>query len=146
MDSMPRLVVPRLVNAVVLDHPFDAGVRFSLWAATLDEACQFSGGRVLPAAGAVGGCCVNGSRCSRIRLAGRTDRGVQADLVEPPHPVQGGELDLVDVAPRAVEVDALGFVEPDGRLGERVNRNTSPPVRRRVVAGVVGSDRGSRSR
>ena len=28
MDSMPRLVVPRLVNGVVLDHPFDAGCGF----------------------------------------------------------------------------------------------------------------------
>lgn len=36
MDSMPRLVVLRLVNGVVLDHPFAAEVRFPLWAATLD--------------------------------------------------------------------------------------------------------------
>ena len=36
MDSMPRLVVLRLVNGVVLDHPFTAEVRFPLWAATLD--------------------------------------------------------------------------------------------------------------
>ncbi len=33
MDSMPRLVVLRLVNGVVLDHPFAAEVRFPLWAA-----------------------------------------------------------------------------------------------------------------
>ncbi|MBI5090147.1 MAG: hypothetical protein HZB15_15135 [Actinobacteria bacterium] len=36
MDSMPRLVVLRLVNGVVLDHPFAGEVRFPLWAATLD--------------------------------------------------------------------------------------------------------------
>ena len=36
MDSMPRLVVLRLVNGVVLDHPFASDVRFPLWAATLD--------------------------------------------------------------------------------------------------------------
>ena len=36
MDSMPRLVVLRLVNGVVLDHPFGGEVRFPLWAATLD--------------------------------------------------------------------------------------------------------------
>ena len=28
MDSMPRLVVLRLVNGVVLNHPFADGVRF----------------------------------------------------------------------------------------------------------------------
>src|SRR4051794_23314663 len=46
MDFIPRLVVLRLVNGVVLDHPFDAGARFPLWAATLDaDAADPSGWR-----------------------------------------------------------------------------------------------------
>ena len=48
---------------------------------------------------------------------------VEALLVEPVHPRQRGELELVDVVPvpRSVgAMDALRVVEPVGGLGERV--------------------------
>lgn len=47
---------------------------------------------------------------------------VQPGLVEPVHPGQGGEFELVDVvlAGGVGSVDALGLVQAVGRLGERV--------------------------
>ena len=36
MDVLPGLVVLRLTDRVVLDHPFPVGVPLPLWAATLD--------------------------------------------------------------------------------------------------------------
>jgi hypothetical protein len=47
---------------------------------------------------------------------------VQPGLVEPVHPGQGGEFELVDVVPAGGvgSVDALGLVQAVGRLGERV--------------------------
>src|SRR5690606_17178073 len=60
-----------------------------------------------------------------------SDRGVQPVLVEPVHPGEGGELEFVDCAERAVDLDALGLVEPHDGLGEGV-----------VVAVADGSDRG----
>lgn len=61
---------------------------------------------------------------------------VEAVLVEPVHPRQGGELELVDAVPAVGvgPVDALGLVEPVGRLGQRV-----------VVGIGDGADRGPRS-
>jgi hypothetical protein len=40
--------------------------------------------------------------------------------VEPVDPVQGLDLDLVDVAPRALAVDQLGLERPDGAPSKRV--------------------------
>ncbi len=40
--------------------------------------------------------------------------------VEPVNPLQGGQLDLVDVAPRSPPADELGLVEPVERLCQRV--------------------------
>lgn len=65
---------------------------------------------------------------------GVAECGVQAGGVEPPDPVECGELDVIDVAPGAVEVDALGLVEPDHGLGERV-----------VIAVTDGADRRDRA-
>lgn len=45
---------------------------------------------------------------------------VDAGVVEPPHPVQGGEFEVVCSAPRALVVDAFGLVEPDSRLRQSV--------------------------
>src|SRR5215210_1292146 len=48
---------------------------------------------------------------------------VEPLLVEPVHPGEGGEFDLVDVVPgpgRVGPVDALGLVEAVGRLGQCV--------------------------
>jgi hypothetical protein len=50
-----------------------------------------------------------------------SDRGVQPVLVEPVHPGEGREFEFVDGAERAVNIDALGLVEPDEGLGESVD-------------------------
>ena len=42
---------------------------------------------------------------------------VQADVVEPVHPGQGGQLEVLDAAPRPVAAGALGFVQPDEAFG-----------------------------
>jgi hypothetical protein len=39
------------------------------------------------------------------------DRPVEADLVGPPHPVQRGELEIVDTAPGSLVTDALRLVQ-----------------------------------
>jgi len=44
-------------------------------------------------------------------------RAVEAGVVEPPHPVQGGELEVADASPRAVVADAFGLVQPDRGFG-----------------------------
>ena len=49
------------------------------------------------------------------------DLAVDADLVEPLHPVQGGELKVVDAMPGSVVADALGLVEADHALGHGVD-------------------------
>ena len=46
---------------------------------------------------------------------------VEAVLVEPVHPGQGGELELVDIVPhgrRVGRTDVLGLGEPVSRLGQ----------------------------
>ena len=40
------------------------------------------------------------------------DHGVQAVVVEPVDPAQGGQFEVVDTAERSVVVDAFGFVGP----------------------------------
>jgi len=45
------------------------------------------------------------------------DAAVQACLVEPVHPAEGGQLEVVDPAPGAFVADQLGLVEPDQALG-----------------------------
>jgi len=48
------------------------------------------------------------------------DLAVAADLVVPPHPVEGGEIEIVDASPRSFVADTFGLVEPDHRLGHRI--------------------------
>ena len=48
------------------------------------------------------------------------DRLKKALVVEPVHPVEGGEFNGFYAAPRAVAVNDLGLVKPDDRLGEGV--------------------------
>ena len=45
---------------------------------------------------------------------------MQAVLVEPVHPGERGEFELVGGAERAVDLHALGLVEPDDALGEGI--------------------------
>ena len=55
----------------------------------------------------------------RLLVLGRwnvAEGGVQALLVVPVDPGQGGELELVDGPERPVEADALGLVQADRRL------------------------------
>lgn len=48
------------------------------------------------------------------------DGAVGAFVVEPVHPVQGRELDVIDAPPRAVRADELGLVQADLGLGQGV--------------------------
>src|SRR5690625_4429140 len=53
-------------------------------------------------------------------------------MVEPVHPLQGGDLHVGNSPPGSQVVDDLGLVEPDDRLGESI-----------VVAVALAADRGS---
>ncbi len=46
-----------------------------------------------------------------------SEGAVEAVLVEPVHPVQGRQLEVVDAAPGSLVADALELVEPDQALG-----------------------------
>ena len=46
---------------------------------------------------------------------------VEPSAVEPVDPFQGGELEVVEALPRSAVADELGLVEPDDRLGQRVD-------------------------
>ena len=55
-----------------------------------------------------------------------TDGGVRANGARPVHPLGGGDLDGVDVLPRALVTDQLGPVQRVERLGQgKAKRN--PP-------------------
>lgn len=54
-----------------------------------------------------------------------SDRGVQPVLVEPMHPGEGCELELIDGSERAVDLDTFVLVETDDGLGEVVVRTRS---------------------
>ncbi len=62
---------------------------------------------------------------------------VEAFGVEPVDPLQGGQLDLVDVAPRASPADQLGLVETVDRLGERIVVGVRDAADRRSGADLV---------
>jgi hypothetical protein len=47
---------------------------------------------------------------------------VGASGVEPDHPFGGRQLDLVDVAPRALPADKFVLERADGGLGQRMSR------------------------
>ena len=48
------------------------------------------------------------------------DRTEQATIVEPVHPFEGSELDILEASPRPPLSDHLRFVEADDRLGESI--------------------------
>jgi hypothetical protein len=55
---------------------------------------------------------------------GRRDLAVafeEAAVVEPVDPFEGGVLEVVEAAPGAAVADELCLVQPDDRLGERVD-------------------------
>ena len=100
------------------------------WEASTSKVTRF----VVNHPGSVGDSVVWVSNPGGVGLLGSVERclelcwghvvavAVQALLVEPVHPGEGGELELVDAVPaRGVgPVDALGLVEPVRGLGERV--------------------------
>lgn len=45
---------------------------------------------------------------------------VESALVVPVDPTEGGKFDGVDVLPRALAMDQLGFEQADFRLGQRI--------------------------
>ena len=61
-------------------------------------------------------------RCFEFCGRGVVAVAVEPLLVEPVHPAQGGEFELVDVVPAVCvgSVGAFGLVEPVGRLGQCV--------------------------
>src|SRR5690606_30456896 len=58
----------------------------------------------------------------RLELRRRdvSDRAEKPAVVEPVDPLERGELDILEVAPRPVRADQLRLVEPVDRLGESV--------------------------
>ncbi len=60
-------------------------------------------------------------------------------LVEPGHPVESGELDIVDSLPRAVLSNDLGLVQADHRFGQRVVIGFAPASDRRFDTGFSQS-------
>lgn len=80
----------------------------------------FSGGRVPPAAVA-GGTCFHVCALLVFDRGGVSDRRERSVFVEPVHPGQAGEFELVDGSERSVGLDALGLVELDNGLGQDVD-------------------------
>ncbi len=70
-----------------------------------------------------------------------TDGFEESAMVEPVDPLEGGVLDVVDALPRTTPADELGLVEPDDRLGERVDApiGVKPAWGQRACAGGVAS-------
>ena len=58
------------------------------------------------------------------------NRSQEPLLVEPGHPVESGELDIVDSLPRAVLSNDLGLVQADHRFGQRVVIGIAPASNR----------------
>ena len=63
---------------------------------------------------------------------------VDAPVVEPVDPFQGGELEVAEAPPGAAVADEFGLVEPDDRLGQRVvvalSGQSGPVVREALSA------------
>lgn len=55
-------------------------------------------------------------------------------IIEPPHPLKRGDLDILKSVPRAFEVDELGLVESDDRFSEGVVVRVTPAADRRLDA------------
>src|SRR5690606_30678642 len=56
-------------------------------------------------------------RLLELRRGNMSDGPEEAVVVEPPDPFEGGELDILDRAPRPPAADDLGLEETDDRLG-----------------------------
>ena len=61
-------------------------------------------------------------RMHLLKLDGRdvSDRLQQPSVIEPVHPVEGRELDVLDVAPRTAAADDFGLEQADDGLGQGV--------------------------
>lgn len=57
-------------------------------------------------------------------------------VIEPPHPFEGGKLDVLDGAPRAPTANDLRLEEPDDGLGQGVVIAVPPAADRRLDTGV----------
>src|SRR6266545_5647591 len=66
------------------------------------------------------------------------ERAVQAALVPPLDPCQGGQLDLFGGPPGAVAADQLRLVQPVDRLGERVGPRRQLHPMPQVSSGLSG--------
>ena len=72
--------------------------------------------------------------CSSYSIGGRCPRVQQTVVVEPPDPLQGGKLDIVEPSPRPAPPDHLRLVKPDDRLGQGVVVAIAPASDRRLDA------------
>ena len=63
------------------------------------------------------------------------NRSQEPLVVEPGHPVESGELDIIDSLPRAVLSNDLGLVQADHRFGQRVVIGIAPASNRRFDPG-----------
>ena len=63
---------------------------------------------------------------------------VRALGVEPQHPLRGGDLDLVDVAPWALAADEFVLERPDGGLGQGVVPSRLLRLIRSVISELSG--------
>ena len=63
------------------------------------------------------------------------NRSQEPLLIEPGHPVESGELDIVDSLPRAVLSNDLGLVQADHRFGQRIVIGIAPDSNRGLDPG-----------
>ncbi len=63
------------------------------------------------------------------------NRSQEPLLIEPGHPVESGELDIVDSLPRAVLSNDLGLVRADHRFGQRIVIGIAPDSNRGLDPG-----------
>lgn len=75
---------------------------------------------------------VGGFECDRRHVSAVP---MKAAVVEPVDPFGGGQLDLLDRAPRLTRLDQLGLVEPVDRLGQSVVVTVADCADRGVDAG-----------
>ena len=68
------------------------------------------------------------------------DLAMDADVVEPPHPVQGGELEVVDPTPRSFVTDGRSAVDGVERLGQEPPRGQPQHVGAAARAVIGGHE------
>src|SRR3954463_4873564 len=75
---------------------------------------------------------------SRLVLRRRqiTDRLEETAVIEPVHPLEGREFDVLQASPGTAMPDELGLVQPVDRLGQRVVVGVATAAHGRCDAGI----------